>query len=88
MSYLKIHSLILLLSFLGISTLAPSASAQIFGNKSSGSEVQKSVDALTAAMMDLQRQFEQVKAEKAQLRGARVFTKTIRRLGKYAKAVF
>jgi len=69
MSYLKIHSLILLLSFLGISTLAPSASAQIFGNKSSGSEVQKSVDALTAAMMDLQRQFEQVKAEKAQLRG-------------------
>ncbi len=69
MSYLKIHSLILLLSFIGFSTLAPSASAQIFGNKSSGSDVQKSVDALTAAMMDLQRQFEQVKAEKAQLRG-------------------
>ena len=69
MSYLKIHSLVLLLSFIGFSTLAPTASAQIFGNKSSGSEVQKSVDALTAAMMDLQRQFEQVKAEKAQLRG-------------------
>ena len=69
MHHLKIHSLVLLLSFLGISTVATSASAQIFGNKSSGSEVQKSVDALTAAMMDLQRQFEQVKAEKAQLRG-------------------
>ena len=69
MSYLKIHSLVLLLSFIGTSTLAPSASAQIFGNKSSGSEVQKSVDALQAAMMELQRQFEQVKAEKAQLRG-------------------
>ena len=69
MSYLKIHSLVLLLSFIGTSTLAPSASAQIFGNKSSGSEVQKSVDALTAAMMEMQRQFEQVKAEKAQLRG-------------------
>jgi len=69
MSYLKIHSLVLLFSFIGIITIAPSASAQIFGNKSSGSEVQKSVDALTAAMMDLQRQFEQVKAEKAQLRG-------------------
>jgi tol-pal system protein YbgF len=69
MPYLKIHSLVLLLSFIGFSTLASTASAQIFGNKSSGSEVQKSVDALTAAMMDLQRQFEQVKAEKAQLRG-------------------
>jgi len=69
MSYLKIHSLVLLLSFIGFSILAPTASAQIFGNKSSGSDVQNSVDALTAAMMDLQRQFEQVKAEKAQLRG-------------------
>ena len=58
-----------IMSFMGLSLLTYQAKAQIFGNKSSGSEVQKSVDALTAAMMDLQRQFEQVKAEKAQLRG-------------------
>ena len=70
MSFLKLHPTILLWSMLTISGIAPPASAQIFGNnKSSSSEVQKSVDALTAAMMDLQRQFEQVKAEKAQLRG-------------------
>jgi len=70
MSFLKLHPTILLWSMLTISGIAPPASAQIFGNnKSSSSEVQKSVDALTAAMMDLQRQFEQVKVEKAQLRG-------------------
>jgi len=69
MIHLKIHSLVLCLSFIGISILTPCASAQIFGNKGGGSEVQKSVDALQAAMMDLQRQFEQVQSEKAQLRG-------------------
>jgi tol-pal system protein YbgF len=69
MAYLKTYSLVLFLSFIGISIHAPSASAQIFGNKSGSSEVQKSVDALQAAMMEMQRQFEQVKAEKAQLRG-------------------
>jgi len=54
---------------MGLSLITCPAKAQIFGNKTGSSEVQKSVDALTAAMMELQRQFEQVKAEKAQLRG-------------------
>ena len=69
MFHLKTHSLVLCLSFIGISILTSSASAQIFGNKGGGSEVQKSVDALQAAMMEMQRQFEQVQSEKAQLRG-------------------
>ncbi len=69
MSFMKPPIFLLMMSFMGLSLLTYQAKAQIFGNKSSGSEVQKSVDALTAAMMDLQRQFEQVKAEKAQLRG-------------------
>ena len=69
MSFMKPPIFLLMMSFMGLSLLTCQAKAQIFGNKSSGSEVQKSVDALTAAMMDLQRQFEQVKAEKAQLRG-------------------
>jgi len=69
MFFLKLHPTILLWSILAISGVAPPASAQIFGNKNSGSEVQKSVDALQAAMMEMQRQFEQVQSEKAQLRG-------------------
>ena len=69
MPLLKKQSLFLLLMLIFISAFTQSVSAQILGNKSGGSDVQKSVDALQAAMMDLQRQFEQVQAEKAQLRG-------------------
>ena len=69
MSFIKSPLFLLMMSFLGLSLFTCPANAQIFGNKSSSSEVQKSVDALQAAMMEMQRQFEQVKAEKAQLRG-------------------
>ena len=68
-SFTKTPVLLLMMSFMGLSLLTCPAKAQIFGSKSGNSEVQKSVDALQAAMMEMQRQFEQVKAEKAQLRG-------------------
>ena len=69
MLFVKSPFSLLMMTFLGLSLFTCPAKAQIFGSKSGNSEVQKSVDALQAAMMEMQRQFEQVKAEKAQLRG-------------------
>lgn len=49
--------------------LAYPVKAQLFGNKSGGSDLQKSVDSLQAGMMDMQRQLERIQLENSQMRG-------------------
>ena len=51
------------------SCLAYPVKAQIFGNKSGGSDPQKSIDSLQVGMMDMQRQLERIQLENSQMRG-------------------